>query len=153
MIGMKLGTSGEAFAVDPVVEVRSIPRSIARFPSALIDVPGSRGYERSFRLPGVLGNDVDDSVDGVRSPDCPARSANNFNPVDVFEQRVLNFPVDTGEKWRVHAAAGDRYDPRPEKAASKPAHATDHLLESMRDTSTPGTKRSASGMLVAPERR
>src|SRR4030088_1163421 len=123
MIGMKLGTSGEGFAVDPVFEVPSVPRSIARFPSALIDVPSSRGYERSFRLPGVFGNDVDDSVDGVRSPDRPARSANDFNPVDVFEQRVLNFPVHAGEKWRVHAAAVDEYEHRPGKTAFESAYA------------------------------
>src|SRR5258708_5063012 len=107
---MELRTSGEAFAVKPVVEVLALSRSITCVHRALIHASSASGHQRSRGILGALGDDVDDSIDGVRSPDGPARSADDFNPVDVLEQRVLYFPIHAGKERRVNATPVDEHE-------------------------------------------
>src|SRR5258708_23422360 len=108
---MEFGTSGEAFGVEAVVEVLAISRSITCIHRALIHASSASGYQRSRGILGALGDDVDDSIDGVRSPDRPARSADDFDPVDVLEQRVLHFPIHAGKKRRVNPTPVQQHTP------------------------------------------
>src|SRR4030088_904665 len=119
---MELGTSGKAFAIYPVVKVLAVPRSIACVHRALIDVPSTSGDERSLSILGALRDDVDYSIYGVRSPDSPTWSADDFNPVDVLQQRVLNFPIHAAEEGRINASAVDQHEYRAGKAAFESAH-------------------------------
>jgi len=66
---------------------------------------------RTFR------DDVDDTVDGVGSPQRAAWTSNDFNPRNVLDQRVLDFPIDAGEERSIHAAAVDHHEQLVAKAA------------------------------------
>src|SRR5712692_5904788 len=101
---MKLGAPGEALTVHTVVEVLAVPGSVPETEGALVDVSAAAGHERSVGVFGVLGDDVDHSVDSVRSPDGATGTADHFDPVDVLEQCVLDIPPDTGKEWRVDAS-------------------------------------------------
>jgi len=53
---------------------------------------------------GALGNDVDDAYTAFAPRGCHW-PAHHFNAIDVFQQRVLNIPKNSGEKraykaWR-----------------------------------------------------
>src|ERR1700734_3975675 len=48
------------------------------------------------------GNDVDDAVHGVRSPDRSTRAANHFYALNTGEGNVLGVPEDAGENRRIY---------------------------------------------------
>src|SRR5437879_7776202 len=94
-------------------------------------------------------NDVDDAVHGVRAPERTARAADDFEALDVFDQRVLHIPEHAGEQRRIDAA--------PSMSTSsllaivvllKPRAVMAYRLESTRATWRFGARRSISGMLV-----
>ena len=51
---------------------------------------------RDLRVLRFLGDDVDDTVHGVRAPQGCSGSANDFDAVDVGQRYVLDVPVHTG---------------------------------------------------------
>src|SRR6185295_633710 len=55
----------------------------------------------------LLGDDVDDAVDGVGAPDGGAGTADDLDAVDVLEVHVLRGPEDAREEGGVDAAAVD----------------------------------------------
>ncbi len=56
----------------------------------------------------VLGDDVDYTIYSIRSPDCAAGAANDFDPIYVFKQHILEFPIDAGKKRRIDVSAIDQ---------------------------------------------
>src|SRR5207245_1603065 len=88
VIGMKLGTAGEALTVDSVVEVLAFPSSKAKADEALIDIAAAGGYKHSMGVLGTLSDDIDDPIYGIRSPNRASRPADDFDPLDIFEQRI-----------------------------------------------------------------
>lgn len=56
----------------------------------------------ALRLFGILGNDLDHPIHRVGSPEGFPRTANHFNSIDVFKERVLSVPIDTPERWVVN---------------------------------------------------
>src|SRR2546423_3092261 len=120
---MKLGSAGERLAVDTVIEVLAIPGPVAEIQQTVFDRSPSAGNEHSFRIFGVLGDDVDRSVDGIRSPNGAARSADGFDAFDVLEHGVLNLPINTGEERRINAATIDQHKYGSREGAAEPANA------------------------------
>jgi hypothetical protein len=62
-------------------------------------------HEGALRVGGPLGDDVDDAVHGVRSPQCARGAANDLYSVEVRQRHVLRFPEHASEQLRVHAAS------------------------------------------------
>src|ERR1019366_8118037 len=69
------------------------------------DIAGSAGDLAALGVFGAPGDDVDDAVDGVGSPDGGAGAPNDFNPLDAVERDVLGIPKDAGKDWGVNRAA------------------------------------------------
>src|SRR2546425_7156484 len=46
----------------------------------------------TLRLMRTFRDDVDDSIHGIRAPQCGSRSADDFDAGDVVQNEVLNFP-------------------------------------------------------------
>jgi hypothetical protein len=57
----------------------------------------------------VLGDDVDDAVYSVCTPDGATGTAYDLDAVDVVEQDVLNIPIDALEEFRVYTSAVDEH--------------------------------------------
>ncbi len=55
--------------------------------------------------------------------DRPARTADNFDAVDVLNQHVLRFPISARGERGVHRAAIDQHEHRSGEAAVEPANA------------------------------
>lgn len=55
----------------------------------------------------MFGDDVDDAINGVGSPDGSAGATDDLNAVDIFEHDVVDGPQDTTEQWGIDAAAVD----------------------------------------------
>jgi hypothetical protein len=63
--------------------------------------------EGALGVGGVLGDDVDDAVDGIRPPEGCPRSADDLDALDVGQHDVELLPVHTGERWLIHRATID----------------------------------------------
>src|ERR1700751_5204584 len=59
-------------------------------------------------LGSLLGDDVDHAVYRVGAPHRSSRTADHFNPSDVFEWYVLCVPVHAAEKRAVNGTAVDK---------------------------------------------
>lgn len=70
-VGVELRTPDEAFAIHPVVEARTFSASPAEFSDPLIDIPATQGHEHSVSIFRAFGDDVYDSIDGVRAQIVP----------------------------------------------------------------------------------
>src|SRR6266436_2266651 len=97
-VGMELRTPDEAFAIHPVVEAPAVLASPAKFSDPLIDIPATQGREHSVSIFRAFGDDVYDSIDGVRAPDRSAGASNHLNSLDVFKQGVLDLPIHAGKE-------------------------------------------------------
>src|SRR6266852_4203747 len=76
VVWMELGATCEGFAINTVVKIGAISGSIPEIEEALLvsTAGGNQLTEGFFR---ALGDDIDHAIDGVRSPDGRARTANN----------------------------------------------------------------------------
>lgn len=97
----------------------------------------------ALRLGRLLGDDVDDVVEAIRSPQRATGSADHLDPVDVLEQRLVPSPEDAAIKRGIDAPA----------VVPKPRAEIAWLLEVTRATCRLGARRSASGSVCAPDRR
>lgn len=58
-------------------------------------------------LVGRVGDDIDDAIDGIGTPQGATRPADDLDAVDVVEEQILILPEDAGEEGIVHDAAVD----------------------------------------------
>jgi hypothetical protein len=74
---------------------------------------------------------------------------------DILRPRLISveFPGVEGMKEGLGEIQIEFSADLPPSRLPNPRMPTDHLLPSIRATSTPGASRNASGMLVTPERR
>ena len=91
--GITIKILGKEAVVASVTEFSAI----ADGPEAAFLVAASRAQQGALRIFGRLGDDVDDAIHGVRAPQRRPRAADHFDPLDVFQQRVLHIPVHAGE--------------------------------------------------------
>src|SRR5260370_40829878 len=104
-VRVKLGASNEGLSVDAVIKAFIVPGSIAEMGEALVEISATGGDESSMSILGVFGNDIDNCVDGICSPDGSARASDDFDPFNILEQCVLDLPINTREQRRVNAPA------------------------------------------------
>src|SRR6266849_7736303 len=95
VIWMELGTSCESFAINAIVKFRAVSASMPEIEEALL-VSTAGGDDHTVGVLRALGDNIDHAINGVRSPDRCARTADDFYPVHILHQRVLNFPIDAG---------------------------------------------------------
>src|SRR6266478_2865538 len=112
-IRMKLRASNEGFSVDAIIKTFIVPGSIAKMGEALVEISATGGDESSMGVFGILGDDIDYSVDGICSPDGSTRASNDFDALNILKQGVLDLPINTCEQWRVNAPAVDKHQYRP----------------------------------------
>ena len=65
--------------------------------------------ENPLSVLGLLGDDVDDPVDRVGPPLRGPRSADDFNPIDVFQERILRVPKHSRVQRRIDRAPVDQH--------------------------------------------
>src|SRR5712671_1357004 len=104
-VRVKLRPAAKTHAIHTIVEVVADACAEAESARALIYIAAAYGNERSAAFFGIVRDDVDDSVDGVRSPDGAAGSTNDLDPIDIFEQNILQSPINAGKKRCVHVAS------------------------------------------------
>ena len=54
-------------------------------------------------IAGCFGDDIDHSVDGVRSPQRGTRTPDYLDTLDVSEQKILLIPEHSRIDWRIHS--------------------------------------------------
>ena len=54
------------------------------------------------------GDDIDHPVHGVGAPNRSARSANHFDPLDVFQGKILLVPQHCRKRWLIQRASVDQ---------------------------------------------
>src|SRR6266853_3761896 len=112
-VGMKLGPANEGLSVDAVIKAFIVPGSIAKMGEALVEISATGGDQRSMRIFSALGDDIDDRVYGICSPDGSTRASDDFDPFNILEQCVLDMPINAREQRRVNAPAVDKHQYRP----------------------------------------
>lgn len=115
---MKLWAAGETSTVDPITEAVA-SGAVSPVELGLFHIPACGGQQHAARVLGLLGDDVDDAVYGIGSPDGSSRTTYYFDPVDVFQHEVLNFPVNSREQRRVHGSTVDENTDRLRKSSLK----------------------------------
>ena len=95
-VGMKFRRPVEGLTVNPIREVLSARAAVSAFAEALLHVAATTRNQSTLGILAVLGNDVDDSIYRVRSPDRASRATDHLDAVNVLDQRVLRFPIHAG---------------------------------------------------------
>src|SRR5256885_1064266 len=111
-VRMKLRASNEGLPIDAVIKAFVVSGAIAEMGEALVKISAAAGDERSMSILGVFGDDIDDSVDGICSPDGSARASDDLNAFNILKQCVLHLPVHPCEQRRVNAPAIDKHQDR-----------------------------------------
>src|ERR1700733_6219240 len=73
----------------------------------LFSVAAACHNETAASSRSLFRDDVYDAVEGIGSPDCPARTADHLDPIDVLQRHVQCVPVNSSEKRRVNGASID----------------------------------------------
>src|ERR1700722_12328543 len=92
---------------DAVVDFLSRIITVLSSTKSLFSIAAARNNKTSVSARGAFCDDVNDSVNRISSPDCPARTADYLNAVDVLQRHVQRVPVNSPEKWTVHSSAVD----------------------------------------------
>ncbi len=109
------GSSCDVIGGSPieVLSVNSVVGTVPNFGS-VTDAAGSSLFRsasscnnRGLRGRSRFGDDVDDAINRIGSPQRCSRTANHFNPVQIFKHHVLDIPVHTGKQRGIHAPAVD----------------------------------------------
>ncbi len=98
----------ETVGKDAVTGVPPKLAAVAQAGAALIDAAGG-AQEKPLSLRSVLGDDIDDAVDGIGAPHGAARAADNLDAVDIVERHVDHLPRNAGAYRLIDAAAVDQH--------------------------------------------
>src|SRR5687768_4732413 len=82
----------DIFCVDPEAGAVVESSAITGGGFNAVEVADGADKESALRLPGILGDDVDDAVHGVGAPQGGAGTANDLDAVDVLQEGVLAIP-------------------------------------------------------------
>ena len=94
----------EIFGIHAVVSVVPQLAAVANSGETLLFGAAAARQQQALGIPGRPGDDVDHSIDRVGAPERRARATDHFDPLDIFQQRVLHVPVHAGEQRRIDAA-------------------------------------------------
>ncbi len=85
-------------------------------------VAGGQRHQSALSIPGVLGDDVDDAVDGVGAPQAAAGTPDYLDAFDVVQRQVLDFPMHAGEQRGIDRAPVDQHQQLVGEAAAEAAN-------------------------------
>ncbi|MNV58358.1 hypothetical protein D3C71_1507260 [compost metagenome] len=71
-------------------------------------VPSAQRHKRPLCAARGLGDNVDDSVDCVSAPQRPARTADHFDAINVFQHDILLVPEHARKERGVDSAPVDQ---------------------------------------------
>ena len=91
------------FLVNADIGVLSDLPAIADAFKSLIHVAAPGLPIEALRVLATFGDDIDDSIHDIGAPKRGARATDDFNTIDVFQQHILRFPIDTGEGRSINA--------------------------------------------------
>src|SRR5581483_4657993 len=89
---------------DPIVDTRPVAAPVPSIDDPFIHISARDAYIFTMCLFTASCDDIDDTVDRVRSPDCPARTADHFNSFHIRQHEVLYFPVRPREQCCVYGS-------------------------------------------------
>src|SRR5207253_6453267 len=89
---------------------------------AVIDISASGLAVDSLRVRRVFGDDIDDAVDRIGSPQRRAGTTDDLDAVEIGEKDVLHIPQRSAEERIVDCAPIDQYERLVGKAAGEAAH-------------------------------
>ena len=95
----------KVFGINPIIGGFAGRAAVLQRPESLVKISpagydrGALGFARLFR------NDVDDSIDGISSPDRTAGAADDFDPCNVFQRKIEHVPPHAAERGRVDGSA------------------------------------------------
>src|SRR5579863_375042 len=101
-VWVKVGPAEEAQAVHAIVEGLTSSAPVLSGTGTLVNIAPPQRYHRPACIPTVLGDDIDDPVDGIRSPNRAAWPSDYLNAFDVVEWSSLSLPIDAREQRRVN---------------------------------------------------
>src|SRR5712672_3581236 len=99
----------EALSIDSVGRVLAKLGAIAR--AGTIFIAARTDVRQNIRsVSRITRDDIDDAVHCVCTPKRSARSADDFDTLDVFEQDILHVPEHTRVQRRIDAAPVNEYE-------------------------------------------
>ena len=105
--GMQSAIAIEGRAVNAKVKILAEFVAVTKIGKTVQESAAAGAHERALRIARGFGDDVDDAIDGVGTPERATRAGDYFDAIDVFEHEMLNIPEDSREKWGIDAAAVD----------------------------------------------
>jgi len=106
-IGSEEAGPVEAFSENAIRCPAAQLSSITQSSGALFMVPRIGRQESTLGVAGLLGNDVDDAVYGICSPNSRSGTADDLDSFDVGQKKILCVPVHPREHWGVDGASID----------------------------------------------
>src|SRR5579862_9631213 len=103
-IRVELGAANVTLSVNTIVKGFASRSTKSKLGNSLVYVSTRQCREHPVGILRAFRDDIDYSINGVRSPDCSARPANHFDAIDILEHCVLYLPVNAGKERRIHAA-------------------------------------------------
>src|SRR5581483_10135251 len=86
VVGINFVAAVEILAVNAVVNIGGEHAAVANAAEVAEFIAAAGFGVKPLRVPRAFADDADDAVDGVGAPERAARTADDLDPVDVFEQ-------------------------------------------------------------------
>src|ERR1043166_235930 len=91
----------EILSVDFEIQIRRKLRSITKAAEVLELSAAATLDVDTLRFPGALGDDVDNSINGICAPLCSPWPANHLDTINVLQQSILHVPKNSGVERRI----------------------------------------------------
>ena len=97
------------FAIDSIMKTAAQRAAISNAAEPAQLRAAAARQESALSVLRIFGRDVDHSVDRVGAPQGGTRPADDFNPVDVLQERILRVPEHAGVQRRIDRAPVDQH--------------------------------------------
>src|SRR5579884_2140601 len=119
---MEFRAAIEGVEVCSIIDGTADRPAVSRGAIGAIDGTPDCRNQRSVRQLGILGNDINDAVDGIRAPYRSTGPANHFNTLDILDRNILDVPEHALKQWGVYDSAIDQNQYILGKLAGKAAN-------------------------------
>src|SRR5258708_1080305 len=86
----------EVGCVDAEIHIVAEAASVSKA-RAILTIAATGDRETSLGLTGRARDDIDHAIDGIDTPQCAPRAADDFDAIDVLEDHILDVPEHAGE--------------------------------------------------------
>ena len=107
--GIKKTRVVEIFLVNADIGILSDLPAIADSFKTLVHVAATGLRIDALRVLTTFGDDIDHPVDGIGTPKRGAGTADDFNPINIFQKQILHVPINAGEGRRINASSIDQH--------------------------------------------